>query len=63
MHKGNIMKYTEGAFREWGYELAKEEFAEFTISEDELWDKYDGKRPEGKVVIKDRIAELDDQYQ
>jgi isocitrate dehydrogenase len=57
VHKGNIMKYTEGAFRDWGYELAKEEFPEKTISEAELWDKYDGKVPQGKVVIKDRIAD------
>ena len=57
MHKGNIMKFTEGAFRDWGYQLAKEEFAHKTITEDELWDKYDGKQPEGKIVIKDRIAD------
>ena len=57
MHKGNIMKFTEGAFREWGYEVAREEFPEDTITEDELWEKYDGKQPEGKVVIKDRIAD------
>jgi isocitrate dehydrogenase len=57
VHKGNIMKYTEGAFRDWGYDLAKEEFPDRTITEDELWDKYDGKKPEGKVVIKDRIAD------
>ena len=57
MHKGNIMKFTEGAFRGWGYELAKEEFADQTISEDELWDDHGGKRPEGKVVIRDRIAD------
>ncbi len=57
MHKGNIMKFTEGAFRDWGYQLAKEEFADETITEDELWDKYDGKRPGGKIVIKDRIAD------
>ena len=58
VHKGNIMKYTEGAFRNWGYELAKEEFGDVTITEDELWDKHDGKRPEGKIVIKDRIADI-----
>jgi len=58
VHKGNIMKFTEGAFRKWGYEVAKEEFGEVTITEDELWEKYDGKRPEGKVVIKDRIADI-----
>jgi len=57
VHKGNIMKYTEGAFRNWGYELAKEEFVDICITEDELWDKFDGKRPEGKIVIKDRIAD------
>ena len=57
VHKGNIMKFTEGAFRNWGYELAREEFAEVTVSEQELWDKYDGKRPSGKIVILDRIAD------
>ena len=58
VHKGNIMKYTEGAFRNWGYELAREEFSEQTISEEELWDKYDGECPEGKIIIKDRIADI-----
>ncbi len=57
VHKGNIMKFTEGAFRDWGYELAKEEFSDVTITEDELWDNFDGKQPEGKIVIKDRIAD------
>ncbi len=57
MHKGNIMKYTEGAFKDWGYEVAKEEFGDKTISEAELWDKYNGKMPEGKILIKDRIAD------
>jgi len=57
MHKGNIMKSTEGAFKAWGYEVAKEQFGDVTITEDELWDKYDGKQPEGKIVIKDRIAD------
>jgi isocitrate dehydrogenase len=57
VHKGNIQKYTEGAFRNWGYELAREEFGDVTISEDELWSEYDGKQPEGVVVIKDRIAD------
>ncbi len=57
MHKGNIMKFTEGAFKEWGYELAKEEFSDYLITEDELWSKYDGNIPEGKKVIKDRIAD------
>jgi len=58
VHKGNIQKFTEGAFRKWGYELAKEEFAEVTITEDELWDQYGGKQPDGKIVIKDRIADI-----
>ncbi|MCB0179286.1 MAG: isocitrate dehydrogenase (NADP(+)) [Anaerolineae bacterium] len=58
VHKGNIQKFTEGAFRKWGYELAKEEFPEQTITEDELWSEYDGHQPEGKVVIKDRIADI-----
>ncbi len=57
VHKGNIMKFTEGAFKNWGYELAKDEFGDATISEDELWDKYDGVAPEGKIVVKDRIAD------
>jgi isocitrate dehydrogenase len=57
VHKGNIMKYTEGAFRDWGYEVAREEFGDKIITEEELWDKYEGRAPEGKVVIKDRIAD------
>ena len=57
VHKGNIMKFTEGAFSEWGYELAADEFAGQTISEADLWDKHDGQIPEGKIVIKDRIAD------
>jgi len=57
MHKGNIMKYTEGAFRDWGYELAHDEFPHETISEKVLWDKHDGVVPKGKIVIKDRIAD------
>jgi isocitrate dehydrogenase len=58
MHKGNIQKYTEGAFREWCYAIAREEFGEQTITEDELWDKYGGRPPEGKIVVKDRIADI-----
>ena len=57
VHKGNIMKFTEGAFKQWGYDIAKEEFAAQTITEDQLWSEYSGKRPAGKVVIKDRIAD------
>ena len=58
MHKGNIMKYTEGAFNRWGYDVAKERFADHIITEAELYDKFGGKRPAGKVVIKDRIADM-----
>ena len=57
MHKGNIMKFTEGAFRDWGYQLANKEFKQHVISEDDLWDKYDGKRPHDMLLIKDRIAD------
>jgi isocitrate dehydrogenase len=57
MHKGNIMKFTEGAFKDWGYELAADEFADATVSEAELWEKHGGKVPDGKIVIKDRIAD------
>jgi isocitrate dehydrogenase len=59
VHKGNIQKFTEGAFRTWGYEMAKEEFGDITITEDELWKApYNGKQPEGKILIKDRIADI-----
>ena len=57
VHKGNIMKFTEGAFCAWGYELAKEEFADQTITEDELYDDYAGECPEGKILVNDRIAD------
>ncbi len=57
VHKGNIMKYTEGAFRDWGYEVAKEEFRDAIITEDELWNEFNGKMPENKILIKDRIAD------
>ncbi|RLA77638.1 MAG: NADP-dependent isocitrate dehydrogenase, partial [Deltaproteobacteria bacterium] len=53
VHKGNIMKYTEGAFREWGYQVAREEFGDKVIFEEELR----GSPPRGKLVIKDRIAD------
>jgi isocitrate dehydrogenase len=58
VHKGNIMKFTEGAFRNWGYELAREEFGDVTITEEQLYKHHGGKRPEGKLVIKDRIADI-----
>src|SRR2546426_1082947 len=54
VHKGNIMKFTEGGFREWGYEVAKQRFGEQTIPEA---DSGDGKRETEKVIIKDRITD------
>ena len=58
MHKGNIMKFTEGAFRTWGYEVAAERFAEKTVTEAQVFERHDGRIPAGKVVIKDRIADM-----
>ena len=54
VHKGNIMKFTEGAFRDWGYELARAEFADRTVTEEALGS---AAPPAGTVVIKDRIAD------
>jgi len=58
VHKGNIMKFTEGAFRNWGYEVAREEFPDHTLTERDLYEQFGGKQPEGKVVVKDRIADI-----
>jgi len=58
VHKGNIQKFTEGAFRKWGYELAAEEFPEQTISWDDVAEKHDGKVPEGKILVQDTIADI-----
>ncbi len=58
VHKGNIQKFTEGAFRNWGYEVSREEFGNVTITEEQLYGEYKGKQPEGKIVIKDRIADI-----
>jgi isocitrate dehydrogenase len=57
VHKGNIMKFTEGSFSKWGYEVAAEEFGDRTVTEKELWERFDGRMPEGKVLVKDRIAD------
>jgi len=54
VHKGNIQKFTEGAFRAWGYELAKEEFSGKVVS----WDDCQGKPSEGQILIKDAIADI-----
>lgn len=53
VHKGNIMKFTEGAFRDWGYQLAKEEFSEKVVS----WEECGGNPPAGKILLKDVIAD------
>ena len=57
VHKGNIMKFTEGAFREWGYEVARDEFGDRTATGEDVQRRPDGRAPEGKVVIKDVIAD------
>ena len=57
VHKGNIMKFTEGAFRDWGYEVAKEEFGDKVLPESELDDEKVTNLPGGKIVLKDRIAD------
>ncbi len=57
VHKGNIMKFTEGAFRDWGYEVGEEEFRERVLLESELGNKGVTNLPEGKIVLKDRIAD------
>ncbi len=62
VHKGNIMKYTEGAFKDWGYALAREEFGDVTISWDEVERKHDGVVPPGKIVIQDYIADVTFQH-
>ena len=54
VHKGNIMKFTEGAFRDWGYEIAKERFRDHIVTEAELWE---GASRDGKLLINDRIAD------
>jgi isocitrate dehydrogenase len=57
VHKGNIMKFTEGAFRDWGYEIAQEEFRDKVLPESELGDRKGTNLPKGKILLKDRIAD------
>ncbi|PSP73713.1 NADP-dependent isocitrate dehydrogenase [Halobacteriales archaeon QH_9_66_26] len=57
VHKGNIMKFTEAAFRDWGYEVATEEYGDEVITEDTLWEDEDGEAPENTLVVDDRIAD------
>ena len=58
VHKGNIQKFTEGAFQRWGYELAREEFPGQTISWDEVAADHGGNVPNGKILIQDTIADI-----
>jgi isocitrate dehydrogenase len=58
MHKGNIMKFTEGGFRKWGYEAAFDCFGDRMITEEVLYARYEGVVPDGHVVIRDRIADM-----
>ncbi len=55
VHKGNIMKFTEGAFKEWGYEVAVDEFRDSIVTESEYWDNPDVAA--GRLLVKDRIAD------
>ena len=54
VHKGNIMKFTEGGFRDWGYELVRTEFKGKAIG----WDDCGGKAPDGQILVKDSIADI-----
>lgn len=56
VHKGSVMRHTEGFFRDWGYELARKEFGDYTVTEQQVKDDYKGKAPRGKLVVKDRPA-------
>lgn len=58
VHKGNIMKYTEGAFRDWGYDLAKAEFRDRIVTWEEVGHQYGGVVPEGRLLIQDSIADI-----
>lgn len=58
MHKGNIMKFTEGGFRKWGYQAALDYFGDVVVTEKDLWETHDGVLPEGKVLVRDRIADM-----
>jgi isocitrate dehydrogenase len=55
--KGNIMKFTEGAFRTWGYDVAQEEYGDRIVTEQDTWDAYNGQPPADKIIVKDRLAD------
>lgn len=56
-HKGTVMKYTEGAFVRWAYEVAVREFRDYVVTEEELESKYGGRLPEDKILVNDRLAD------
>lgn len=58
VHKGEVMRHTEGFFRDWGYELARKEFNEYTVTEHQVMEDHDGEPPRGKVVIRDRASDV-----
>ena len=57
VHKGNIMKFTEGAFKNWCYELVADEFPDACVTESDLWERHGGTLPKGRLLVKDRIAD------
>tara|TARA_B100000686_G_scaffold27320_2_gene26873 strand:- start:6542 stop:7792 length:1251 start_codon:yes stop_codon:yes gene_type:complete len=58
VHKGNVQKYTEGSFKDWGYAFLKKKYRKYIVTEEELWSKkYNGKLPKGKILVNDRIAD------
>ncbi len=58
VHKGNVQKYTEGSFKDWGYAFLKKKYRKHIVTEEELWSKkYNGKMPKGKILVNDRIAD------
>ena len=59
--KGNIMKFTEGAFRAWAYDVVRDEYPDRIITEQEIREKYGGKQPDKQLIVKDRLA--DDMFQ
>jgi isocitrate dehydrogenase len=56
VHKGSVLKQTEGLFRDWGYELARKEFAEWTVTEQQVIEEFHGEAPRGRVLVKERLA-------
>lgn len=57
VHKGSIMRHTEGFFRDWGYEIARKEFGEYTVTEKEVMEEHDGEAPRGRLVVRDRSSD------